>query len=105
MSNSNQNNQAINNPPLLSVANGVCSRHGKLSDNGKCDTCADNEYSQQYSEACRFVIENNRASISGIQRKFKLGFNRAARLIENMEQDGIVSPPNSEGKREVYSVT
>ena len=63
------------------------------------------DYEQQYDDACKYVIEINRASISCIQRKFKLGFNRAARLIENMERDGIVSAPNNEGKREVFSVT
>ena len=54
-----------------------------------------------YNEAVEFVIETRRASISSIQRKFRIGYNRAARLIETMEENGIVSPMNSNGSREV----
>ena len=54
-----------------------------------------------YNQAVEFVIESRRASISSIQRKFRIGYNRAARLIETMEENGIVSPMNSNGSREV----
>ena len=54
-----------------------------------------------YQQAVEFVIESRRASISSIQRKFRIGYNRAARLIETMEDNGIVSPMNSNGSREV----
>ena len=54
-----------------------------------------------YNEAVEFVIETRRASISSVQRKFRIGYNRAARLIETMEENGIVSPMNSNGSREV----
>ena len=54
-----------------------------------------------YNEAVEFVVETRRASISSIQRKFRLGYNRAARLIETMEENGIVTPMNSNGSREV----
>ncbi len=54
-----------------------------------------------YNEAVEFVIETRRASISSVQRKFRIGYNRAARLIEAMEENGIVSPMNSNGSREV----
>ena len=54
-----------------------------------------------YNEAVEFVVETRRASISSIQRKFRIGYNRAARLIETMEENAIVSPMNSNGTREV----
>ena len=56
---------------------------------------------QLYNEAVEFVIESRRASISSIQRKFRIGYNRAARLIETMEENEIVTPMNSNGSREV----
>ncbi len=54
-----------------------------------------------YNQAVEFVVETRRASISSVQRKFRIGYNRAARLIEAMEENGIVSPMNSNGSREV----
>ena len=54
-----------------------------------------------YDEAVAFVIETRRASISSVQRKFRVGYNRSARLIEAMEQAGVVSAMNPNGGREV----
>ena len=54
-----------------------------------------------YDEAVKFVRETRRASVSAVQRKFKIGFNRGARLIEQMEAEGIVSKPGHNGVREV----
>lgn len=54
-----------------------------------------------YTEAVRFVRETVRASVSAVQRKFKIGYNRAARLIEKMEVEGVVTNMNSNGSREV----
>ena len=54
-----------------------------------------------YDEAVAFVIESRRASISSVQRKLRIGYNRAARLIEAMEEAGVVSAMNSQGNREV----
>jgi S-DNA-T family DNA segregation ATPase FtsK/SpoIIIE len=51
----------------------------------------------------RIVTESRRASISGVQRRLKIGYNRAARLIELMEQQGIVSAPQHNGNREVLA--
>lgn len=56
-----------------------------------------------YPEAVAFVRESRRASISAIQRKLKIGYNRAARMIERMEIDGVVTPMNSNGSREVIA--
>lgn len=54
-----------------------------------------------YQSAVDHVRESNRASISSIQRKLKIGYNRAARMIEQMEVDGLVTAMNSNGSREV----
>ena len=54
-----------------------------------------------YDEAVAFVIESRRASISAVQRKLRIGYNRAARLIETMEEAGVVSAMNGNGSREV----
>ena len=54
-----------------------------------------------YDEAVEFVIQSRRASISSVQRKLRIGYNRAARLIEAMEEAGLVSPMNSNGNRDV----
>lgn len=56
-----------------------------------------------YDEAVRFVTESRRASISAVQRKLKIGYNRAARMIEAMEMAGVVSPMNGNGSREVMA--
>ena len=59
------------------------------------------EDDELYDEAVNFVVESRRASISAVQRKFRIGYNRAARLIESMESAGLVSEMSSNGSREV----
>ncbi|GIZ13096.1 DNA translocase FtsK [Pseudomonas sp. NCCP-436] len=56
-----------------------------------------------YDEAVAFVLESRRASISAVQRKLKIGYNRAARMIEAMEMAGVVSSMNTNGSREVLA--
>jgi S-DNA-T family DNA segregation ATPase FtsK/SpoIIIE len=56
-----------------------------------------------YDEAVNFVIESRRASISSVQRKLRIGYNRAARLIEAMEAAGVVTSMNTNGSREVLA--
>ena len=56
-----------------------------------------------YDEAVRIVTESRRASISGVQRRLKIGYNRAARMIEEMERTGIVGPAETNGNREVLA--
>ncbi|WP_454830792.1 DNA translocase FtsK [Pseudoxanthomonas wuyuanensis] len=56
-----------------------------------------------YDEAVRIVTESRRASISGVQRRLKIGYNRAARLIEAMEAAGVVTPPEHNGDRQVLA--
>ena len=61
----------------------------------------DGEQDALYDEAVRIVTETRKASISGIQRRLKIGYNRAARMVETMEEAGIVGPLEANGSREV----
>ncbi len=61
------------------------------------------ERDELYDQAVQIVTESRRASISGIQRRLKIGYNRAARMIEEMEAAGVVSEMQSNGMREVIA--
>ncbi len=63
----------------------------------------DAEQDALYDEAVQFVTDSRRASISAVQRRFKIGYNRAARLVEAMEAAGVVSSMGSNGGREVLA--
>jgi S-DNA-T family DNA segregation ATPase FtsK/SpoIIIE len=65
----------------------------------------DPEADALYDEAVQFVLESRRASISAVQRKLKIGYNRAARMIEAMEMAGVVTSMNTNGSREVLAPT
>lgn len=64
---------------------------------------ADQEYDAFYDEAVAFVTETRRASVSSVQRKFRIGYNRAARLVEQMQESGVVSAPGHNGNRDVLA--
>ena len=66
-------------------------------------TSESNDIDSLYDEAVRIVTESRRASISSVQRKLKVGYNRAARMVEAMEQDGIVSAQSHNGDRTVLA--
>ncbi|MCB1719268.1 MAG: cell division protein FtsK, partial [Candidatus Competibacteraceae bacterium] len=68
-----------------------------LEDGGNSDS------DPLYDQAVRIVTETRKASISGVQRRLKIGYNRAARMIEEMESSGIVGPLQSNGNREVLA--
>ncbi|WP_241118386.1 DNA translocase FtsK [Achromobacter xylosoxidans] len=61
----------------------------------------DAESDPMYDQACEVVLKHRRASISLVQRHLRIGYNRAARLLEQMEQSGIVSAMQSNGNREI----
>jgi len=62
---------------------------------------SDPEADPLYDEAVKVVVESRRASISNVQRRLRIGYNRAARLLEAMEAAGLVSPMESNGSREI----
>jgi S-DNA-T family DNA segregation ATPase FtsK/SpoIIIE len=62
---------------------------------------ADVESDPMYDQAVSIVLKNRRASISLVQRHLRIGYNRAARLLEQMEQSGVVSAMQSNGNREI----
>ncbi|HIN13620.1 MAG TPA: DNA translocase FtsK [Gammaproteobacteria bacterium] len=63
----------------------------------------DSESDPLYDEAVKLVTESRNASISSVQRRLRIGYNRAARIVEHMEDVGIVGPLESNGKREVLA--
>lgn len=63
----------------------------------------DAEQDALYDQAVRIVLESRRASISNVQRRLKIGYNRAARIVEAMEAAGLVGPMESNGNREVIA--
>jgi S-DNA-T family DNA segregation ATPase FtsK/SpoIIIE len=64
---------------------------------------ADEEYDEMYDQAVAIVTETQQASISMIQRRLRVGYNRAARMIERMEREGVVGPADGAKPREVYA--
>jgi S-DNA-T family DNA segregation ATPase FtsK/SpoIIIE len=64
---------------------------------------SDNEQDALYDEAVMFVTETRKASISSVQRKLRIGYNRAARMIESMEAAGVISEMQHNGSREVIA--
>ncbi len=74
-----------------------------IGETGLPEASSGDESDELYDKAVAYVLESRRASISGVQRQLRIGYNRAARLIEEMEGQGIVSPPEHNGQREVLA--
>lgn len=75
---------------------------GEIKEVSKED-CANDGKDSLYDEAVEFVQDTKRASISSIQRKFRIGYNRAARIMEQLEANDVVSEPSNNGSREVLA--
>ncbi|MBE9516862.1 MAG: cell division protein FtsK, partial [Proteobacteria bacterium] len=89
----------VYNDAILSPESSVASSGSALS----AGMDGDDEQDPLYDEALAIVTETRKASISGVQRRLRIGYNRAARLIEQMESSGVVSPLQSNGQREVLA--
>jgi len=77
---------------------------GEEQEVGAGDTANSNaEADPMYDQAVEIVLKNRRPSISLVQRHLRIGYNRAARMIEAMEQAGLVSPMNAAGGREIIA--
>ena len=72
-------------------------------DSGSGEASASGEADPLYDQAVAIILENKRASISLVQRHLRIGYNRAARLLESMEQAGLVSAMQSNGNREILA--
>lgn len=80
---------------LSAITQGPTNSEGGDLDGG------DPEQDDLYDDAVEFVVQNRRVSISSVQRNFRIGYNRAARIVEAMESSGVVSSAGSNGNREV----
>ncbi|MEM8984290.1 MAG: DNA translocase FtsK 4TM domain-containing protein [Pseudomonadota bacterium] len=85
--------EILGGPSGLNVADG-----GAGEWSGGVD---DSEQDELYDQAVQVLLETRRASVSGVQRRLKIGYNRAARMVEAMEAAGLVGPPQSNGSREI----
>lgn len=72
-----------------------------ISSFGSADNISGNKEDDLYNEAVEIIRRDQKISISYIQRKLKIGYNKAAVLVERMEEEGVVSAPNHSGKREI----
>ena len=88
-------------PDYLDEITSELQETGPIPGWSSMDTSSSEDSDELYDEAVNFVIESRRASISAVQRKLRIGYNRAARLIEAMEEAGLVSEMNTNGTREV----
>lgn len=79
----------------------VLDTNGKEGNTANLDGTENNEMDPLYDQAVQIVTETRRASISSVQRRLKIGYNRAARMLEDMEKAGIVSEMQHNGNREV----
>jgi S-DNA-T family DNA segregation ATPase FtsK/SpoIIIE len=70
-------------------------------DSGTGEAAASGEADPLYDQAVAIILENKRASISLVQRHLRIGYNRAARLLEDMERAGLVSKMGSNGNRDI----
>jgi S-DNA-T family DNA segregation ATPase FtsK/SpoIIIE len=89
-------------PPeyIADVLSVPASENGEAGEGGMAD---DAEADPVYDQAVQIVLQTRRPSISLVQRHLRIGYNRAARLIEAMERAGLVSPMNAAGTREVLA--
>ena len=76
---------------------------GEEANAGGAEGGADAEKDELFDQAVAFVTETGKCSASGLQRKMRIGYNRAARLVESMEAAGIVSAPGNNNVREVLA--
>jgi DNA segregation ATPase FtsK/SpoIIIE, S-DNA-T family len=86
---------------LEGILEGTAGNGGGNGDDGVSVEGGDAESDPMYDQAVAVVLQTRRPSISLVQRHLRIGYNRAARLIEQMERAGLVSPMQTNGNREV----
>jgi len=95
----NYDESILSDPSEMMADAGIAGIPGVESGGGAGDPEAD----PLYDEAVKVVTETRRASVSGVQRRLRIGYNRAARLVEAMEAAGVVGPPKNNGMRDVLA--
>ena len=90
---------------LDEILDGPTSPTPSLVGIDKVQAGADAEQDPLYDQAVQVVMDTRKASISGVQRRLKIGYNRAARMVESMETAGLVGPLQSNGSREILVPT
>ena len=99
-----ENLQSSADPVFLDeVTSGKIESIPGIDSKGVTNGSEDSESDPLYDEAVKLVTESRNASISSVQRRLRIGYNRAARLVEQMEDVGIVGPLETNGKREVLA--
>lgn len=88
---------------VLATFGGPALNKGEELIDRLCEVVSPGDKDPLIGEASKYVLESGKTSISGVQRVFKIGYNRAARLIEFMELNGLVSPPDAAGGRTVLA--
>jgi S-DNA-T family DNA segregation ATPase FtsK/SpoIIIE len=95
--------QPVYDEQILKEGSGVNDQGFVQAEGGEAGEGGGGEADPLYDEAVKIVTESRRASISGVQRRLRIGYNRAARLIEDMERAGLVGPLQPNGSREVLA--
>ena len=87
---------------ITDITSGDQGNDGLLPGEAATGTDGD-ELDQLFDQVVEFVTDSRRASVSGVQRRFKIGYNRAARIVDQLEAQGIVSAPGHNSNREVLA--
>lgn len=82
---------------------GISGSFGGGYDDAGSGMDGDSEQDELYDQAVQFITQSRRASVSSVQRRFKIGYNRAARIVDAMEAAGVVGPMESNGNRAVLA--
>ena len=99
-----ENLQSSSEPVFLDeVTSGEIESIPGIASKKVTNSSEDSESDPLYDEAVKLVTESRNASISSVQRRLRIGYNRAARIVEQMEDVGIVGPLERNGKREVLA--
>jgi S-DNA-T family DNA segregation ATPase FtsK/SpoIIIE len=94
--------QSLGEPNYIEgILEGGTLEEGGASGGGEAAGEGGGESDAMYDQAVAVVLKNRRASISLVQRHLRIGYNRAARLLEQMENSGVVSPMQSNGNRDI----